>query len=268
MRIKAAGIIAILVAYYSASVCADLTIHYDSIQPSGKQPLHSVLIKQQLVRIDQPAASSTSVMINMNSGDIVQLHPESRRYFRINAQTINEYASFYQRNKSMLQGLIDHGLARLDRDKRDQVEGFIDGLKNGSKAMQHIDIRLSGRMDEVLGVECAVLGIFNKGQLEREVCISPYDQLGLEADDIQSLEQLKQFVQQFRDAAPKLQQELLETLSNALTRLNGLPMKVVNYYPDGKIRNIIKASSISFRPIPDQAYRIPGGFQEQNMPVL
>jgi hypothetical protein len=45
-------------------------------------------------------------------------------------------------------------------------------------------------------------------------------------------------------------------------------MKVVNYHPDGTIRNIIKASSISFRKIPEQAYRIPGDFQEQNLPVL
>jgi hypothetical protein len=271
MQVKAAGIIAILFAHYSAGVTADLSIRYDSIQQSGKQPLHNVLIKQDLVRIDQPAQSAQSapsVMINMNSGDIVQMDPESRRYFRINAKTINEYASFYQRNKSMLQGLIDHGLAQLDPRKRDQVEGLIEDFENGSRAMKDIDIRPSGRSDQVLGVDCAILGIFNKGKLEREVCISSYDRLGLELADIKSVEQLKGFVQQFRDAAPKRQQQLLRLLGNALTQVDGLPMKVVNYHPDGTIRNIIKASSISFRKIPEQAYRIPGDFQEQNLPVL
>ena len=36
MQVKAAGIIAILFAHYSAGVAADLSIRYDSIQQSGK----------------------------------------------------------------------------------------------------------------------------------------------------------------------------------------------------------------------------------------
>ena len=268
MRVKAAGIIAILIVYYSATARADLTIRYDSVQANGKQPLHQVLIKQQRVRIDQPAGDASSVMIDTDSGDIVQLHESSRRFFQINARTISEYASFYQRNKSLVQGLIDHGLARLDPARRDQVEGVINGLDKGSRGMRNIQIRPSGRVAEVLGVECEILGIFNAGKLERELCISSYQQLGLDNDNIQSLEKLKGFVGQFGSAMPKRQQALVTLLSDALDRVNGLPMQLVNYRPDGSVRKIIRAAKISLRPIPEQAYRIPGDFQQQNMPVL
>lgn len=265
---RAALIISFLMIYYSGIAGADLSIRYDSISKKQKGPFNTFLIKQGLIRIDPPLETSHSVMIDLDSGDIVQLHAPSKRYFKVNAQTLGEYASFYQQNKSMLQGLIDQGLRQLHPQKRDRVEQIIDNYNKGSRTISQLSIQPMNKSGQVLGVDCSLFGVFNNGKLEREVCISSYQQLGLRSDDIRSLEQLKKFIQQFRQSVPREQKEVLELLSNTLAKINGLPMKIVNLYPNGKIKNIIQAASISLQSIPEQAYRIPQDYQQQTLPVL
>lgn len=265
---RAGPSISLLLIVFTTNIWADLSIRYDVISKNHKKPINTVLIKQDLVRINQIPESQSSVMIDLNSGDIVQIHSQSRRYFKINAHTLGQYASFYKQNKTMLQGLIDQGLQQLNPQKRGQVEQFIQNYNQGSASLNQLNIKPTRKTDTVLGVECKVLAIFNQGKLQREVCISNYQQLGLKSSDVKSLEQLKNFVQQFKQSAPREQQEMLDLLSSTVVQLNGLPMKLVNYHVNGKVRNIIQAGSISFRSIPAQAYRIPEDYQQQRLPVL
>ena len=265
---RAAFIISCLMLSYSVSGSADISIRYDSVSNNQKLPYHSLSLKNGMVRVDQAADSERSVMVDLQSGDIVQLHSPSRRYFRINARTIGQYASFYQRNRSMLQGLIDHGLSQLDPQKREQVQQFIDNYEEGARSLGQLSMRPSNKVDEVLGTRCSVFGIYHKGQLQREVCVSSYQQLGLDPNDIRNFELLREFIQQFSETAPADKQQLLAMLSTALVDMQGVPMKIVNYYPNGRVRNIIQAGAISLRSIPAQAYRIPDDFQEHNVPLL
>lgn len=267
---RAALIISFLMIYYSGIAAADLSIRYDSISENQHRPFNTVLIKRGLIRVNPPRASSHSVMIDLDSGDIVQLHAPSKRYFKVNAQTLGEYASFYQQNKSMLQGLIDQGLRQLNPQKRERVEQIINNYNKGSKTFGEgeLSIQPMHRTEQVLGVDCSLFGVYNKGKLQRKVCISSYQQLGLKRDDVHSVEQLKRFIQRFRQSVPGKQKEVLELISNTLAEIHGLPLKIVNLYPNGQIKNTIQAASISLRSIPEQAYRIPQDYQQQTLPVL
>jgi hypothetical protein len=265
---RAAAIISFLVLIYTGNLWADLSIRYVTITDNQKRPFNSVMIKQELVRINQVQESKPSVMIDLNSGDIVQLHPQSRRYFKINAQTLGQYVSIYQQNKTMFQGLIDHGIQQLDPQKRNQVQEWMQKFNTGSKNINNISIKPTGKKDSVLGVECTVLAMLNNGRLQREVCISDYKQLGLNPEDVQSLEQLKKFVHQFKQSAPQQHQELLSMVADGVSELKGIPLKMVNYHANGTIKNIVQAGSISFKSIPDQAYHIPQDYQQQQFPVL
>ncbi len=265
---RATAIISVLGLIYTANLWADLSIRYDSIHKQQKRPFNAVMIKNERVRINQAPASQPSVMIDLSSGDIVQIHPQSRRYFKINAQTIGQYVSIYHQNKTMIQGLIDHGIQQLNPQKRDQVQAWMQKFKQGGKNLDQITVKATQKTDNVLGVQCSVVAILDKGMLQREICIGSYQQLGLSQDDVQSLEQLKKFVIQFKHQAPAQHQELLNMVADGVTELKGIPLKIVNYLPNGKIRNIVQAGSISFRAIPDQAYRIPDDYQQQSYPVL
>lgn len=265
---RAFGIITFLILVNSGNVFADLSIRYDSIRNNQKIPFNSVLIKQDLVRINPSPKNQSSVMIDLQSGDIVQLHPQSRRYFKINAQTLNQYVSFYQNNKTMFQGLIDHGIQQLNPDKREQVQQMLDKYNRGVRSVDDIDISPTDKIDNVLGVDCSIIAISEQGKLQKEVCVGDYRQMGLKPEDRQSLEQLKKFVQQFKQNAPPQHRDLLAMVSEGIAQLNGIPLKVINYHANGKVRNIIQAGSISFRPIPEQAYRIPQNYQQQTVPLL
>jgi len=265
---RTAAIISFLCLLFTGNLWADLSIRYDAISNQQKRPFNYVLIKQELVRINQAPATQPSVMIDLSNGDIVQLHPQSRRYFKINAQTIGQYVSIYQKNKTMIQGLIDHGIQQLNPQKRNQVQEWMQQFKQGSKTIDQITLRQTGKIDEVLGVECNVVAMLNKGQLQREVCLSNYQQLGLNQQDVNSLEQLKKFVHQFKQTAPPEHQELLNMIADGIAELEGIPLKIVNYRSNGEVRNIVQAGSISFRAIPDQDYRIPEDYQQQSFPVL
>lgn len=265
---QAGLIISVILILFTTNVLADLSIRYEAIHKNDKRPFSEVLIKQDLVRINPRTEAQTSVMIDVNTGDIVQVDAKSKRYFKINAHTLGQYASFYQQNKSMLQGLIDHGLQRLNPQKRGQVEQLLQQYEQGSKSLEQVSIKPSRRTHTVLGVECRVIAIYIRNQLQREVCISSYHKLGLNPSDINSVEQLKKLVQLFKQSAPGEQQQMLELLSSTLVEIQGLPMQLVNYNSDGKVKNIIRAGAISFRSIPTQAYLIPQDYEQQNLPVM
>ena len=265
---RAAAIISLLSFFFTGNLWADLSIRYDTINKQQKRPLNSVQIKQELVRINQVGASQPSVMIDLSNGDIVQLHPQSRRYFKINAQTLGQYVSLYQKNKTKIQGLIDHGIQQLNPEKRGQVQQWMQQFKKGSQQLDQIAVRSSGKLDEVLGVECNVVVMLYQDKVIREVCLADYQQLGLNQEDANSLEQLKKFVHEFKKTAPSEHQPILNMIADGMTELKGIPLKIINYSSSGQIKNIVEAGSISLRSIPDHAYRIPEDYQQQSFPVL
>ena len=173
---RVAAIISLLGFFFTSNLWADLSIRYDSIHNQQKKPLNSVQIKQELVRINQISASQPSVMIDLSSGDIVQLHPQSRRYFKINAQTLGQYVSIYQKNKTMIQGLIDHGIQQLNPEKRGQVQQWMQKFNQGSQQLDQIAVRSSGKLDQVLGVQCNVVVMSYQEKILREVCLADYQQ--------------------------------------------------------------------------------------------
>lgn len=260
-------IITFLVLLYTGSLWADISIRYDAIGSNYKRPVHTLRIKQQHVLIGQTDEHQPSVMINLQNGDIVQLHPGNKRYFLTNAQTLSQYVSFYRQNQSMLQGLIDQGLQQLDSPKRDQIEGLMKQF-NRPNALTGIEIRPSKQTDQVLGVSCQVISLFEQGRRQRDVCISDYRQLQLEAADIKSLQSLKQLLQQFSASAANGQQDLLALMTDSFENLDGVPMKVVSYDGDGKIISVIQAGAISFRQIPILTFSIPATYQQQSLPIF
>jgi hypothetical protein len=253
--------------FYTFNVSADISIRYDIVKPGKHLPYHSILIKRDLVRINQDIDQANAILLNLRTGDIAQLHNPTSRYFEINAHTIGQYIGFYKQNKTLLQGLIDQGMAQLGPQQRDQVQQFLDQYKKPASANQ-FDIRVSKHQQQVLGVDCTVIAVFEQNKLQSEVCMSAYQQLGLHADNINSLELLRKFIQQFKQSAPRQHQQLFELITLPGKRINGIPMQIVSYRTDGKVANVIQAAAISLRAVPEQAYRIPPGFQPNNFPLL
>lgn len=264
---RARLIISFLMSLYTGYLSADITIRYDAIDATQKKPVLSVSIKQDRVRINQLTGHQASAMINLSNGDIVQIDPRKRRYFQINTHTLNQYVSLYRQNKDVMQILINKGIQHLDPQKRGQIEHMIKQFDYKPESSTTL-IRNTHKNDRILGVQCRVLSLYNQGQRVSDVCLADFQRLQLNQQDIGSLEQIKKLIYRFKQSAPEEQQDMLSKWIDGINKLDGLPMKIINYYPNGKIRNIIQAGTISFRKIPDQAYQIPQDYQQQRLPVL
>jgi len=261
-------IISTLLLFYTANVSADLSIRYDAISDNQRTPFNSIMIKRELVRINQMQQAPASLLINLQSGDIVQLHEPSKRFFRINAATIDQYASFYKSNRTLLQGMIDQGLTQLSPEQREQIKTLLAQYRQPSATTHQYRLEPTPRKQEILGVECQVVAIMQEQQLISDICISDYRELGLRRGDMASLEQFKGFIQQFSHAAPPRHQYLFKMLANSQTEINGLPMQLTHYRADGKVSKVIQAGSISLRSIPNNLYRIPSNFKQNSLPLM
>ncbi len=260
-------IISFLLTLYTAQVGADITIRYDLINNNQKTPSHLVMIKQELVRIDNRLGQQPDVMMNLATGDIVQLHEKNKEYFRINAQTLHQYVDLYRQNSGFMQSLISQGIQHLEPEKRAQIEQIMQKFDQQSAEPNTFSLQNTGKSDRVLGVQCQIYAVIDQGLRVRDVCLGDYQQLGLEPDEIRSFEQLKKMLRQFKQNSPQ-QQDLLSILVDGIENLNGVPLKVVEYYADGKVRNIIQAGSISLRKVPAVAYQIPQNFAQRLTPIL
>ena len=264
---RVAFIISFLTALYTAHAGADITIRYDLINNNLKRPAHLVMIKSELVRIDNKLGQQPDLMLNLSTGDIVQLNSQDREYFKINATTINQYVDLYRQNSVFFQALITQGIQQLDPQTRTQVEQMMQSYEQKSTDPSSLKLENTGKTGRVLGVPCQVHALIDQGLRVRDLCLADYQQLGLEPDVVKSFEMLKKLVRQFKLSSPQ-QQDLLGILADGIENLNGVPLKVVEYYANGKVRNIIQAGSISLKKVPSIAYQIPRDYQQRLTPIL
>ena len=264
---RAPLIISLLLSLFTTYVTADITIRYDSISPQQKKVLSTVLLKENLVRISNKARNQPDVMLDLSSGDIVQMHSESKSYFKINARTINQYVSLYRQNKGLMQTLISQGAKQLSPQKQHQIQQMMDTFDQKSASPLSLKLKKTAKRDQVLGVQCRIYMMIEQDRRIADVCLADYKQLELAPADIQSFEKLKQLMYQFKQSAPE-QQDILGVITQGLEQMEGVPMKIVDYYADGKIRKIIQADSISLRRVPQAAYQIPQGYQQKMTPLL
>jgi hypothetical protein len=264
---RAARIIALAVLVYSSTAISDLTIRYDSVQGKQRQAYQVLMLKGPLLRVNPASKHPPSVLVDVDSGDIVQLHAPTQRYFRVNADTIDSYVDFYRNNRSMVQGFIDHGLARFAPAQKTDIEALIRQFDQRQPAVSSLQIRPTGKMDEILGARCRVVSVYQRSLLTSQVCIADYAELGLDQQQIHDLDRLKAFALKFRDTAPKRHRELFSMLAGP-NAVNGVPLKIVHFQQDGSVSRVIVAASISLQQIPRQAYHIPDHFQQLPTPIL
>lgn len=260
-------IISTLVTLFTANLYADITIHYDSVRQSQTRPAYSVQLKQNLVRISHPEGKQADIMINLMTGDLVQLNPKTKSFFKINTSTLNQYVSLYRENKGLMQGLISQGIKHLDTQKQGQIQQMLQQFEQNSASPESISLKNTGYTDRLLGVQCKIYAISDQGKRTSDVCIAEYQQLELSQQDIESFEQLKKLAQQFEQSTPE-KQDMLSMIVNGLEKIKGIPLKIVNYYPSGNIKSVIQAGSISLRSVPKIAYQIPPDFQQKLAPLL
>ena len=259
----------VLVSFYHVQLHADITIRYDQVlQNLKKRPVYSASIKNSLIRLNQLQGQQSSILVNLDNGDIAQVHGPSKRYFKTTAQTLNQYASFYKNNRTLVQGLIDQGMSQLDPQNRDQVQQILKSLQKGNAAASNFSVQQTQSVQQVLGVSCKVLAIFDGEQRVRDICLASYQQLELSPADIKSLERLRSSVEEFKPSAPKEYQDLMSSISTGMNQLSGVPLKITQYSPDGKIHNMVQAGSISVRNINTETFLIPAEYEEQMYPVL
>lgn len=260
-------IIALLTLVYTAGAMADISIRYDAVNSNQKNPLHSVNIKQDLVRIDHLIGQQPWIMVDTQNGDIVQINPASKRFFRTNAKTLAQYVDLYRQNKGWMNGLITQGIQHLQPAQRAQIEQLMTRMEQPTNQQETL-IQKTHISDQVLGVNCRVYRIMEQGIHAQDICLSRYQDIAISANDVNGIERLKRLIQYLKQASPGSQQDVISLLAEAIGNLDGIPMKVIHYHRNGKVRQVIEAGAISLRKVPATNYRIPNGFQEQMTPLL
>lgn len=264
---KIRGILSGLFLFFSGITSADVTIRYDLVTPNWRQPAHKVAIKHELVRLSHLSSDNTSVLIDLATGEIVQIHPQSRSYFRTSTDAIQDYITLYQQNRTWIQGLIDQGIQHLEPAKREQIRLVLDNLKRPMH-QPLITLHKTQSTDQILNVKCHIVELHHRQQHIQDICLANPSDLELRPTDALSLERLKRRFSQIPNTDTSPVDQWMGLLAQALQQIDGLPLKFVNYGADGNITQVIEAGAISQRMIPAQAYRIPAGYQEQLIPLL
>ena len=263
---RAIFIISFLALTFTAAVRADITLRYDVMRGDKTLSQHQVLLKQNKVRISNRSPHQQDFMLDLKSGDIIQLNKQQKSYFTINTQTLNQYVSLYRQNQGLFQGLINQGMSQLDPQQQARVQRM---MKNFASAGDKSAFKLAPtrHRKQILGVSCQVIQMWQGQQLLRDICVASYADLQLPADVIDSFERLKKLIGQFRQQA-NVNSDLLGMMAQRLETLQGLPMEIVERLPNGKVRQVTRLANISLRGIAPDLYRIPPGFQQKMMPVM
>jgi len=260
-------IITFLAATYSCDTLADLTLQYDR-QRAQQTPLPiQVTLKQQRLRISTPSPAQSDLLLDVTTGDIIQLHKQQQSYFSINVKTLNQYVGLYRQNSSLLQGLIAQGLTQVDPAKRSRIENMMNKFKGNAQNPLPVSLKPRPQTRQILGVNCHRVEIWQGKQHLSDVCVASFRDLQFAPDDVKTLQQLKAMLQQFRQQTND-QQDILGMIAKGLENLDGLPLEVVKLNDDGSVHDITRLQRISLRSVADSTMQIPAGFKQKMTPAM
>jgi len=255
------GLIALLVSLLCCgSSLADTTLTFAS---NGDSLPQTIAIGSGKIRIDS-SDDSNWMMYDLQQDAMFMVDAAQQQYYRIDQAQIEQLGQ----SLSDLTSQLDSALANLPPEQRAAAKAMMKDMMPGKKdksAAALIDIRSTGKRDQVADVSCSLHETWVANERQNEICVADSEALKLTRQDEQTMRGMAELMQQLMNEVQKNIGDLMpdNIAGDGLAQLmsNGMPVRIRDFQND----STAELASISHDSIADSQLSVPEGYQAQSM---
>jgi hypothetical protein len=256
-------VLAILLLAFCANVQADATVEFANTGDGKGKAAGAVQISNGRVRSSSPGESSAYMIFDAAANQFTMIDVERKTYMVFDQQQIQDLVEMQK--KAMQQ--MEAALANMPESQRAQMRkmmsGMMGGMQGGAKPEPHRYVR-NGKTDNVAGHDCEILEVYAGDNKVAEQCVVGQAQLGIPADDYQTMKAMQEFIIQLVSQFPMVNEQIMEYGEPGHDEI---PVRYSHFSKmtgttQGALRNI------SFDAIDASRFEIPKGFKQQKMPKM
>ena len=121
----------------------------------------------------------------------------------------------------------------------------------------------TSRSETIAGIKCDVYESTVNGQKLSESCITTIDKLGLNKEDLHSLEKMQEFMKEMQKAVTEITGK-----TDMISDIEGLPLSSKLFTRDGQTALETNLISISMDTVAADKVAIPAGFKPVQLPQI
>jgi hypothetical protein len=157
-------------------------------------------------------------------------------------------------------------MAKLPPEQRAQMEQAMGGAMGMQGKPRTVDVAATGKADNVNGRACKVWDVTRDGQLDEQLCVTPYAALPGKENFQQMFATFSKMFEEMAKSVPMLSGMMANEFS-AMSKVGGFPMRS-RAYENGKLggaETLVK--EWREEAMPDAMFEIPNGYKQKQLPM-
>jgi flagellar biosynthesis GTPase FlhF len=250
---------------YSINALADATIIFEQ-KDSQHSEQNIMLIKDGKVRFTSSSQGNSYSIFNSQSNKMVHINPQQKQYLEMDQKDIEEQARQAKQQMETMRKEMEKRMKDLPPEQRKQLEQMMGNHldpKGAQKNQPEVKQEKTSQTETIVGIKCDVYESTVNGQKISESCFTAIDKLGLDKEDLDSLEKMQGFMKE-------MQQAVTDITGNVDTNseIQGLPLHTKLFARDGTTAIETTLVSISKDAVAADKFTIPTGFTPVPMPNM
>ncbi len=250
---------------YSVNVLADATITFEEKSPqySGQNVM---LLKDGKVRFTPSDQSSSYSIYNSQDNKLTHIEPMQKKYLEMSKQEIELQAKQAKQQMEMMRKEMETRMQELPPEQRKQAEQMMQNYMPEQQAKQkppEVKQVKTSRTETIAGINCDVYESSIKDQKISESCITTIDKLGLNKQDLDSLEKMQVFMKDMQQAMTEFTGK-----ANVGADVEGLPLRSKLFDSDGSTVMETRLISINKDSVAAEKVDIPAEYTPIQMPQM
>lgn len=248
---------------YSFNAVADAIIVFEEKGPQ-QSTQNVMLLKDGKVRFSPSDQAQAYSIYNSQNNTMMHIEPLQKQYLEMDQKGIKKQAKQAKQQMDMMRKEMEKRLEKLPPEQRKQAEqmmGIHLASKEDKKNQPKVKQLKTSRTDTIAGIKCDVYeSTVNEKKLS-ESCITTIDQLGLDKQDLKSLEKMQEFMKE-------MQQTVTDITGNAdmSSEIEGLPLHSKLFAQDGSTALETRLITISKEAVAAKYLAVPEGFNPVQLP--
>ncbi len=216
-----------------------------------------------LVRVGEVTVSdiTESFIYRADLETLWKLDHEARYYIEINRNTLVELTRHMRAARRRMEAALEH----MDDEQREALEGM---MRDRAPDIDRERTRRVRRTDEwktINGHRCVRYEVIADDTVLRELWVTPWDELGMEADEFRVLKKMADFQKEMARAVEEgpLAQRVEEEIFTDFEAVDGFPILVRYYENDEAVRDVTFLS-IEREEMDPARFTVPEGYVRQD----
>jgi hypothetical protein len=195
--------------------------------------------------------------------EMVVVNNKEKSYFVLDEEQMKAMAA--QIKQAM--AAMEQALAAVPEGQRAKMEQMMKSrMPMQTNQREPAELKKTGDSDTINGYPCVKYQVWRAGALERELWVTPWENIEGGADTVQAFEDMSSFFKEMLDSLPQMgDRSFADSAFEHLKEMGGMPVVTREFADDGSLESESTLKSATKENLDPANFEPPKGYKRQDM---